>query len=549
MRRLLRDLLRAVPGGRRLLVLSVLLAALAAASSVALMGVSAWLISFAALAPPVLYLQPAAVGVRAFGIARGTFRYLERIVGHDLALRMQAALRVRVYDALAGTTLIGRRRGDLLTRVVADVTAIQDLVVRVVVPFASAAVVVVATTTALAFLDLPSALVLLVTAALAGVVLPWWTQRLSLAVDLEAVPTRGRLADGVRELARTGTDLVAYGAEDAMLDRLLAVDDELRRQEARGAWLRGIATAGQIAAAGVAVAAALLFGTSAVAAGTLDPRFLAVLALTPLAMHEVLATFTQAAQTLTRSRSALGRIAEVLDAEPVGTGDVTVGEGRPGLDLTDVSVGWPGGGVVQDGVTLSVAAGERVALVGPSGVGKTTVAATAMGLIPPLTGQLRRGGRVGYLAQDAHIFATTVGENVRIGNRDATEADIADALARAGLAMDQGRRIGEAGSTLSGGERRRLALARLLVGPRDLVILDEPTEHLDRETADALMADVWRAFADAPVLVITHDPDVVAACDRVHALAQTQMRSNTSATSSSNSPSSQATSSAVYRER
>jgi thiol reductant ABC exporter CydC subunit len=538
MRRLLRDLLREVPKGRKLLVMSVLLAALASASSVALMGVSAWLISFAALAPPVLYLQPAAVGVRAFGISRGVFRYLERIVGHDLALRMQAALRVRVYDKLAATTLIGRRRGDLLTRVVADVTAIQDLVVRVVVPLASAAVVVVATTIALAFLDVASALVVLATALLAGVALPWWTQRLSLAADQASVPTRGRLADGVRELARTGTDLVAYGAEDTVLDRLLAIDEELRAQESRAAWLRGIATAGQVVAAGIAVAAALWFGTTAVASGALDPRFLAVLALTPLAMHEVLATFTQAAQTLTRAGTALGRITEILDAEPVGTGDVTVGEGKPGLELLDVSAGWPipsgpflstraaapsspvpGSRSVQSSVTLAVAPGERVALVGPSGVGKTTVAATAMGLIPPLSGTVRRGGRVGYLAQDAHIFATTVAENVRIGNRDATAEDIADALARAGLPIDPERRIGEAGSTLSGGERRRLALARLLVGRRDLIILDEPTEHLDRETADALMADVWRAFADAPVLVITHDADVIAACDRVHELA------------------------------
>ncbi len=519
MKRLLRDLLREVPKGRKLLVLSVLLAALASASSVALMGVSAWLISFAALAPPVLYLQPAAVGVRAFGISRGVFRYLERIVGHDLALRMQAALRVRVYDRLAATTLIGRRRGDLLTRVVADVAAIQDLVVRVVVPLASAAVVVVATTIALAFLDVGSALVLLVTALLAGVALPWWTQRASLAADRASVPTRGRLADGVRELARTGTDLVAYGAEDAVLDELLAIDEELCAQESRAAWLRGVATAGQVLAAGIAVAAALWFGTTAVAAGALDPRFLAVLALTPLAMHEVLATFTQAAQTLTRAGAALGRITEILDAEPLGTGDVTVGDGEPGLELVDVTVGWPGAAVVQSSVTLSVAPGERVALVGPSGVGKTTVAATAMGLIPPLSGTVRRGGRVGYLAQDAHIFATTVAENVRIGNRDATVEDVADALAHAGLPVDPERRIGEAGSTLSGGERRRLALARLLVGDHGLVILDEPTEHLDRETADALMADVWAAFADAPVLVITHDPDVIAACDRVHELA------------------------------
>ena len=293
--RLVRSLLDAVPGARRLLVFAVLLAALTSASSVALMGVSAWLISFAALAPPVLYLQPAAVGVRAFGISRGVFRYLERLVGHDVALRMQGALRLRVYDKLAGTTLIGRRRGDLLTRVVADVAAIQDLIVRVVIPFLSASVVVVATTVAFLFLDVPTALVLLATAVLAGVALPLWTQRLSLAADRAATPARGRLGDEVRELGRTATDLVAYGAADDALERMLAVDDELRRVEARGAWIRGIATAGQIVAAGLAVAAALVFGTRAVADGTLDLRFLAVLALTPLALHEVFATFAQAA--------------------------------------------------------------------------------------------------------------------------------------------------------------------------------------------------------------------------------------------------------------
>lgn len=516
MRSLLTGLLRDVPGARKRLLLAVLLAALASASSVALMGVSAWLISFAALAPPVLFLQPAAVGVRAFGIARGAFRYVERLVGHDVALRMQGALRVRVYAALSRTTLIGRRRGDLLTRVVADVTALQDLIVRVVLPFASASVVVVGTTVLLGVFNLPSALALLATAVLAGVVLPIWTQRASLRVDRESVATRGRLGDGVRELALTSTDLVAYGAESPQLDRLLAVDDELRRQESRGAWVRGVAEGGQLLASGIAVAAALFLGTGAVANGSLDPRLLAVLALTPLALHEVLGTFAQAAQTYTRSRSALGRISEVLEADPIGTGDVSDGDATvPGLELVDVTVGWPGSGPVLTGLDLEVAEGERVALVGPSGIGKTTIAATVLGLIPPLAGELHRGGRVGYLEQDAHIFATTIAENVRIGDRDADRDRIVDALSRAGLDLDPERLIGEGGSTLSGGERRRLALARLLVGRRELIILDEPTEHLDRETAEALMDDAWRAFEGDPVLVITHDPDVMAACDRV----------------------------------
>lgn len=514
--RLLTDLLSTVPKGRTRFSLAVLLAAMASGSSVALMGLSAWLISRAAEMPPVLYLQAAAVGVRFFGISRGVFRYLERLVGHDVALRMQSALRIRVYDKLSATTLIGRRRGDLLTRVVADVAAVQDLVVRVVIPALAASLVIVGTTVMLGRFNLASSLVLLLTAVLAGVVLPLLAQRASRNADLEAVPTRGAMADGVRELSRTTGDLVAYGAEDAALEDLLAIDDTLRRQEARAAWVRGVATAGQVVAAGIAVVAALAIGGPAVVAGELHPRLLAVIALTPLALHEVFGAFTSAAQTYTRARAALGRITDVLDAEPIGAGDVTASKDpAPGLEFDGVSVGWPGAGIVQQGLDFHVAPGERVALVGASGIGKTTVAATAMGLIPPLAGTMRRANRVGYLAQDAHIFTTTVAENVRIGNKDATDEQVTAALRDAGLDLAPERVIGEAGTTLSGGERRRLGLARVLAAERELLILDEPTEHLDTETARALMHDVWRASEGRAVLVITHDAELVDICDRV----------------------------------
>lgn len=517
---LVRELLRAVPKGRRRFALATLLAALSSMSSVALMGVAAWLISFAAMAPPVLYLQAAAVLVRAFGISRGVTRYAERIVGHDLVLRMQSALRIRVYDKLAGTTLIGRRRGDLLTRIVSDVAAIQDVVVRVVIPVLSASLVVTATTVILATFNLPSALVLLATAALGGVGVPYLAQRATLRIDLESVPTRGRLADGVREFSRTARDLAAYGATDQALARVLAVDDDLRTQEARGAWVRGIAGAGQLLAAGAAVVAALLIGTPALVDGSLDPRHLAVLVLTPLALHEVLNTFTQAAQTWTRSRAALQRVAETLDAPDVGSGDAVPADASgEGLVLDDVTIGWPGAPALFSGLDLRVRPGERVALVGPSGVGKTTVAATVMGLVPPVAGRIARGGRVGYLAQDAHVFATSVAENVRIGNKDATPQQVSAALTRAGLDdLDPDRVLGEGGTGLSGGERRRLAFARVVADERDLLILDEPTEHLDHETAERLVNDIFAATSGQAVLVLTHDAAVVGRCDRVHEL-------------------------------
>lgn len=514
---LLSSLLAGIDLPRRRLWGSILLAAAASGASVALMGVSAWLLSRAAEHPPVMYLTAAAVGVRFFGISRGVFRYVERLVGHDLALRMQSALRLRVYAKLASTTLLGRRRGDLLARIVADVDAVLDEVVRVLIPFAAGGLVILGTTVTIGVFEPATAAVLLATSVVAAVLAPWLANRLSRRADAESVPARGQLADAVHEIARTAPDLVAYGLEDDYLDRLLRVDTRLRQAEHRAAWVRGFASAIQALAGGGAVVAALAIGSQAVADGRLDRTMLAVLVLVPLALHEVFADFAKAAQTLTRATTALRRVQAVLDAPPVGSGDLDAAahDDRPTIACTKAAIGWPGHAPLIENLDLHVTAGEHVALVGPSGVGKTTVAATVLGLIPPLAGDVRVRGRVGYLAQDAHIFATTVEENVKIGKRDATGTEVAAALASAGFPVDPARLVGELGHALSGGEARRLAATRLLVGDCQAVILDEPSEHLDPEAAEALLDDLWASTRDRPTLVVTHDPAVIARCDRV----------------------------------
>ncbi|MCA0252436.1 MAG: thiol reductant ABC exporter subunit CydD [Actinobacteria bacterium] len=515
---LLRRVFAAVPGSRKRLTLAGGLAFLATGSSVALMAVSAWLLSRAAELPPVLSLYAPATAVRAFGIGRGAFRYAERLAGHDVALRLQSALRLETYTTLARTTLLGRRRGDLLTRVIADVEAIQDLVVRVWLPFASASLVLLATAGVLGILSPGAALVLLATSALAGLVVPALARRASTRADAAMLPLRGQLAESAHAIARTAPDLIAYGADGTWLTRFETIDRKLRSAAERSAVVRGIAGGTQVLAAGAAVIGALVIGGQQVASGTLAPVMLAVLVLTPLALHEALANLIASAQTHTRARAALDRVSEVLDAPPVGAGDRTDTGGhvdRPSLTLTGLTAGWPGNQPVVADLDLRVAPGEKVALVGPSGIGKTTVAATVLGLIPPVSGEVAVAGRVGYLAQDAHIFTTTIDENVRIGNRDATPEQVADALARAGLDLDPSRIVGEAGTTLSGGEARRVALARILVGDYQVLVLDEPTEHLDSATATALVDDLWATSAGRPVLVITHDPALVTRCDRV----------------------------------
>lgn len=517
---LVRKLLDAVPRGRWRLALAVLLAFCATASSVGLMSVSGWLLSRAAEHPPVLYLLAASVGVRFFGIGRAVWRYVERLVGHDLALRMEGSLRETVYGKLTGTTLLGRHRGDLLVRATADVDAVMDVVVRVVVPFASSVLVIIGTAVMLAVFCPAAAVVVLVMSLLAGLVLPWWGARLSLRSDQLAVPLRGRLADQVRQLARCAPELVAYGAGDEGLAALRRTDAELSATEARGAWTRGIASAGQMLACGLSVVGALLVGAPAVASGAMLGRVLALVVLTPLALHESFGDLGQAAQTFTRARAALDRVIALLVEPAVGHGDrvsaPSAGAGE--LELDHVDAGWPGGPVVVSDVSLQLPPGERLALIGTSGVGKTTLAATIMGLIDPLAGTVHAPGSIAYLAQDAHIFATSVAENVRIGDKDADDSRVREALDLAGLGgLALTREVGEEGATLSGGEARRLALARILVGRvrEQLVILDEPTEHLDHETAEAIMSDLWAGVGDAAVLVITHDPELIAACPAV----------------------------------
>lgn len=506
------------------------LSAGASASAVALMGTSAWLLSRAAEHPPVLYLMVAIVAVRALGLARGVLRYAERLVGHDVALRRQAALRVDVYRALVDQPIVGRRGGDLLSRVINDVGAVTDLVVRAVVPLVAGGVVVLSTVLVLTVVHPAAGAVILLGSVLGAVAVPQWTARVSRSSTSRLAPVRGTLAVTLTEATSAAPDLVAYGAAGPLLRRVQAADADLRAAEQRIALVQGVSAAAQWLTTGLAVVGALVVGSRAVAAGALPVVQLAVLVLTPLALHEVIAGLPAARQALTRARTALARVDEVVHAAPslaVGPealpGPSTTAATLPtvteqtvtGLTLSGLTAGWPGAAPAVTGLDLRVEPGERVALVGPSGVGKTTAAATILGLLAPVAGRVEVEQPVGYLAQDAYLFDTTVAENVRLGDRDATDADLAYALHRVGLDLELDRLVGEHGTRVSGGEARRIALARLLLQDRPVLVVDEPTEHLDRPTAIALVDDLFALAEHTALVVITHDPELMARCDRV----------------------------------
>jgi thiol reductant ABC exporter CydC subunit len=538
-----RRLLPWIATQRARLALGVLLGALAIGCGVGLLAASGWLISRASLQPPILELNIAIVAVRAFGIGRGVFRYAERLVSHDAAFRALSQLRLAVYDRLAVVAPAGvpaYRRGDLLERLVRDVDATQDLPLRVLLPYASGAIVALASVL-LAFLILPAAgVVLAVSLLLAATVVPLITARAAAEAERASAPERGELNADVLTLLDGVADLSTSGAAPAWLDRLAADDRRIGGLASRSATAAGLASGLGVLLSGLAVVAMLVVAIPAVRSGALVGENLAVLALLPLATYEAVVAMPTAALALGRVRGSAARVVEVLDAvDPVPdpAAPVAAPEGVVGLVLSDVAAGWPGGDDVLHGIDLEVAPGERVGVLGSSGSGKSTLLAVLAGFLP-YTGSIALGGVelrdmrgedlrrvVGWCPQLPHVFDTSVVENVRLARPDATDDEVREALDAVGLGpwLDASREglhtpVGDHGALVSAGQRQRLGVARVLLGGHPVVLLDEPTEHLDEQTADVVAAELVRALEGRTVLWVAHRPHGLAALDRLHTL-------------------------------
>ncbi|MGI5205623.1 thiol reductant ABC exporter subunit CydC [Spirillospora sp. CA-108201] len=524
-------LLRFARPARGRLALAVLFGVLALGSGVGLMATSAWLISRAAQHPPVLMLMVAIVAVRAFGLGRGVFRYVERLVGHDATFRILAGLRARVYgrlERLAPAGLPAFRGGDLLNRLVADVDAVQDLFLRVLLPCTAAAVVGGASV-GLAWLLLPSAgVVLLLALLLAGVVAPWMSGVLSRRAERRTTDLRGELTSHVVDTLQGAPELIAYGAAPEQLAEAARLDRDFTRATARSATTAGIGAAVSALAGGLAVWGSLAVGVPAVRSGALDGVLLAVVVLLPLAAFEVVAGLPSAAQYLERVRRSAARIFAVLDGPPpVQEPDAPAAlPGAPyTLSVENLRARWtPSAPYALDGVSLDLAPGRRCAIVGPSGSGKTTLTAVLLRFLEPAGGRTSLNGVdlralsgddvrqvIGLCAQDAHLFDSTIGENVRLARPSAADEEIRDALRRArlldwveSLPDGLGTRVGEHGAQVSGGQRQRIALARALLADFPILLLDEPAEHLDIATADELTADLLTATEGRTTLLVTH---------------------------------------------
>jgi ATP-binding cassette, subfamily C, bacterial CydC len=518
------------------LVLAALAGAATTAAGIALLATSGFLIARAAQHPNVTALAVAVVAVRALGIGRGVFRYAERLTSHDVAFRVMADLRVRIYTRLERLVpLRDTGSGDLLTRLVSDADAVQDLVVRGLIPPLSALAAGAGAVLLCGALLVPGGVALAAGLVLAGVAVPWLSAAGAHRAGRDTAGARARLAAETVDTLNGARELIVYGAAEDALRRTYEADADLTTQARRTATVQALGTGAATLIGGLTVWAVLLLGVTAD-----RPHVpLAVLVLTALAAFEAVTALPAAAAQLGQTRAAAGRITEVLDRPdpmPEPADPAPAPEPPVTIRLRGARVRYePGGPWALDGVDLDLTPGRRVALVGPSGAGKSTLAAVLLRFRDLDDGTATLNGvnltaydpagvraLVGGVPQDPHIFATTIRENLRLARPGASDAELSAAARRAGLlgrieSLPDGwdTVVGAQGLALSGGERQRLALARALLAAPDVFILDEPTAHLDPHARRALTEDLLAATGSCTTLLITHDLEGLEGVDEI----------------------------------
>jgi len=512
------------------LALPVGLGVVAVVAGGALAGLAGYLICRAAQQPPILSLTVLMVGVRLAALTRPVARYGERLAAHDLAFRALGRLRAGIFariEPLAPAGLEAYRDGELLSGMVADIDQLQDVALRLLVPLGVAVAAGTVVVAAVAGISPDAGVVLGAGLLAAAVAPPLLAARLVARSRRRQAALRARLTANLVDAFGAAEELWLNGADDRAAAVLAADDRALVEVALRDARAAGAADALGVAISGLTAVGILVASTAAAGRGALDPLLVAPLTLVALGVFEAVLPLSAAARHLPLILSAGRRVLDLAGREPEVTdpGEPAAVPPRFEIALHQVAVArGPRRTRVLDGLDLRLEAGASMVVAGPSGAGKTTLAQLLARFLERQAGEARLGpldlrdyrqddvrAAVLLSAQDPHVFDTTIRENLTFARPGATDPELGAALAKARLrdwvaSLPAGldTRVGERGRALSGGQRQRLALARVFLADPAVLVLDEPTAHLDADTAGALLDDLWQLAGRRSVLLVTH---------------------------------------------
>lgn len=524
------------------MALGILLGIVVLLSNTLLMAISGWFIASMAVAGVTgldfNYIIPAAA-IRAFAILRTVGRYLERLVTHEAGFRILEVLRVwffRRLEPLAPAVLERFTAGDVAGRLRSDVDALESLYLRIILPLATGIGAILLAVLFVGYWNREAATALLLCLLAAGLLLPLLARSLAKEPGEDAVKIAGELRVAVTEGLQGGEELLLLNAVELQANRVKELSAQLINRQERLARINGLVMAGSLLCAGLGLTAILVLAGSAVADGTLAGPALVMLLLFAAASFEGAAGMPTALQLVPGCKASIRRIRELADA-PIPVPEPSIAAPLPthsGIELRNLSFAYSAAEPVLESFSLSIPEGKRIALAGASGCGKSTIAELILRL-RPYQGSLTIGGvevrdlasdpllaMIAAVPQQPHLFNSTIRENILIAKPTASDEEfrqvLQDAILTEWLAsLPEGveTRVGEGGSAVSGGEARRIAVARALLKDAPIIILDEPTEGLDLLTEQQLIERLTKRLQGKTVLIISHRPASLKLADQI----------------------------------
>ena len=515
-----------------LLLLGIVLAIVTLLASIGLLTLSGWFLSASAVVGVAgiysfNYMLPAA-GVRGAAIIRTAGRYFERLVSHDATFRVLQHLRVFTFSKLLPLSPAGLarfRQGELLNRVVADVDTLDHLYLRVISPLVGALVVILVVTVGLSVLDVTLALTLGGIMLLTLLVMPPLFYRAGKPAGESITRLRGQYRQHLTSWLQGQAELMLFNASDRYRQQMEKTEARWLDAQRRQAELTALSQALMLLIGGIAVIAMLWLASAGVGGDTQPGALIALFVFCALAAFEALAPVTGAFQHLGQVIASAKRITQITEQEPEVA--FPQGEGqtldRVSLRLHQVTFSYPQQpSPALEKVSLQIEAGEHIAILGRTGCGKSTLLQLLTRAWDPAEGEillnnqplgqfneatLRRAMSV--VPQRVHLFSATLRDNLLLASPGASDARLAQTLERVGLAKlleDSGLNswLGEGGRQLSGGELRRLAIARALLHDAPVMLLDEPTEGRDATTESQILDLLAEVMREKTVLMVTH---------------------------------------------